>query len=136
MNGAADNPKWILKCRDLVELYYGARMVTATKNSQIAFVAGIATQILTVDPRRIRFELVLGNEDAAFITVAISDTSTAINANALLYDVPPGGSIQLNRSFLTDLDSITGELWMLCSNTNLDVSIRETFLTPLPADES
>jgi hypothetical protein len=136
MAGAPDNPKWILKCRDLVELYYGARMVTATKSTQITFGASVATQILTVDPRRIGYELVLGNEDVAFITVSISDTSTGITVNALIYDVPPGGSIPIRRGFLTDLDSITGELWLLCGNTNLDVSIREIFLTPLPADES
>jgi hypothetical protein len=136
MNSAPDNPKWILKCRDLVELYYGARMVTATRHKTILFSASVQAQILTVDPRRIGFNLVLGNEGAASILISISDTQTDIANNALLYDVPVGGSILVNRSFLSDLDSVSSELWMLCGDTNLDVSVRETFLTPLPEDES
>jgi hypothetical protein len=136
MNGAPDNPKWILKCRDLVELYYGARMVTSIRETVIIVQQSVVAQVMQPDPRRIRYEVIIGSEDVASQFFQLSTSQDKIVSQGNGYDVPPGDTIVVDRDFLTDFDAVTLPLFFLGGSNNLDVSVRETFLTPLPADES
>lgn len=125
----------ILKCRDLVELYYGVRMVTDVKETVISFDGGLSAQILNQDPRRIRYEIVLANEDVATQEFDLSSITGGSNNLVTAYSVAPGSTLVIERSFLSDLDSVTKQVWCAISvNTQL-VSVRETFLTPAPVDE-
>lgn len=125
----------ILKTRDLVELYYGARMVADVKETVVAFGGTLLARILKQDPRRIGYEIVLANEDAAAQEFDLTSITGGSNNSVTAYSVAPGESEVIKRSFLTDLDSVTKEVWCTISvNTQL-VSVRETFLTPAPVDE-
>jgi hypothetical protein len=134
--GAADNPKWILQCRDLVQLYYGVRMVAQITESQPILNNSTFTTVIQQDPRRIRYEIIIVNDDAAKQEVDLA-TGTADDPNFnLVYVIPPGVTMVIERSFLSDLDGVTAGIMGLSSNSNVHLSVRETFLTPLPADES
>lgn len=136
MNGAADNPKWILQCRDLVQLYYGARMVTAVIEKEPPVNTSNFLPLIAQDSRRIRYEIILANEDAAAQTVDIGTILATGGFNFQEYSIPPGDTKVIERDFLTDLDAVTLALICQPSSLNVVISTRETFLTPLPADES
>jgi hypothetical protein len=136
MNGAPDNPKWILQCRDLVQLYYGVRMVASIIEGQPFFTPNLPKQILQQDPRRIRYEIILANSDAATQIAGLGSTDDIAFNTGQLYQVAPGASMVIERSFLSDLDAVTIPLSAFVTSANLVISTRETYLTPLPADES
>ena len=136
MNGAPDNPKWILQCRDLVQLYYGVRMVAATRESTPGFQPNVTGDLVPVDPRRIRYEISIQNYDAAPQFAGVGTQQAFAYNKEMQYNVPAGNTIQIERDFLSDLDAVTEGLQFVLGNDNMSINIRETFLTPLPADES
>lgn len=125
----------ILKTRDLVELYYGVRMVADVKETFIPTTPGTPTRILNQDPRRISYEIVLANEDAAAQEFDLSPVTGGSAAEFTAYSVAPGETQVIDRDFLTDLDAVTKEVWCTTSVGAQLVTVRETFLTPAPVDE-
>lgn len=126
----------ILKCRDLVQLYYGARMVAVAKYNFIN-VDTTGEMVLNQDPRRLSYEIVVTNNKATFINVFEGATLDAVlNTTGIFYLVPPHSSIVIKRDFFTDLDAVCSPVFMLGPNTDCFVSTRETFLTPIPVDET
>lgn len=137
-------PKWILGCQQLVELYYGVRMIAQVKESAFFLDAGSTSIILQPDPRRIRYEIAFSSLNVtttSFIwlgTPQAMDTNSAelvqaVNGTAL---APVSGFTRIQRNFLSDLDTVTLPQAVRSSNFECDVTVRETFLTPLPTDEA
>ena len=127
----------ILKCRDLTQLYYGARLVANVKVSQAPDDA-YTTQGLLIgqDPRRIKYELIFGNTDNGTAhQVYLGTNIDTVNSNPESYSLPPDATIVVSRSFLTDLDAVTMEVWVVITDPTVYVAARETFLTPAPVDE-
>lgn len=137
-------PKWILGCQQLVELYYGVRMIAQIKESYYTVSSGATVMVLQPDPRRIRYEITFNIVDAPraaqiFLgTPQAMDTDTAETIAAVLGTVlAPAGSFQrIERVFLSDLDAVTLPQMVRTNGASCDVSVRETFLTPLPTDEA
>lgn len=126
----------ILKCRDLVELYYGARMVTFIKQSEFSLSSSTPqTVILGRDPRRIAYELTLCSHPGVSTTMAIGTDAEIAAGQATIYDLGPSAPIIIPRSFLTYLDAVTAGLQALVSAGDVEVSLLEIILTPAPVDE-
>jgi hypothetical protein len=125
----------ILRCRELVELYYGARMVVSITENSNNLSNAAPQQILGQDPRRIRYEIIVTNAGAAAIVFWLNASQDAVANIASQYTVGAGRSIVIERDFLTDLDAVTVPVWGQANSGGLTVSTRETFLTPAPVDE-
>lgn len=125
----------LLKCRDLVELYYGARMVASIVETQIPAAANTLFQLLAPDPRRIAYELIFANGVNAINQFQIGSPQTDAPGNQQFYSIPPGGTLIIKRNFLEDLDAVGIELGCKIFGAAITVSTRETFLTPIPVDE-
>ena len=126
----------ILKCRDLVELYYGARMVTSVTETKFS-ASATPYLILNQDPRRIRYEVWYDTTNLAAPTSIRIGTPAAIGSGEAISFDPfiSVYTLPLVRDFLTDLDSVCLALMVSDSSGQLIVSTRETFLTPAPVDE-
>jgi hypothetical protein len=125
----------ILRTRDLVELYYGARMVVSVKESFFTPTATWA-QIMSQDARRIRYELILTNTDGGGNhNIRIGTPGTNDLGTAQSYFVAAQQSLVIQRSFEYDLEGVCLPLNALCNSGVITVSVRETFLTPPPVDE-
>ena len=125
----------ILKCRDLVQLYYGARLVANVIETNPPDTSVNPGQILSQDLRRIRYEIIFSNNGSGAVQAFLSDTLDGVNAGPQIYTVPGFSTIVIDRTFLTDLDAVTLPLFSSTSNVNCVISVRETFLTPAPIDE-
>lgn len=126
---------FIRRCRDLVQLYYGVRMVAAIIENEVQGGGGWSPLILQ-DPRRIRYEIIIRNADPANAAeVQIGTPPTFDLGTAQDYEVGIDQTLVIDRNFLTDLDAVTIALNFFCSNENVVISTRETFLTPPPVDE-
>src|ERR1700723_1909123 len=124
----------ILRCRDLVELYYGARLVTDTRESQYAGDINVFAQLIPADQRRIKYEIVMSNTDAALQTAILTSPRGADAGQGQQWNLGPNAIAEKDRSFLTDGDAVTAAVFVMISSFNLQVTVRETFLTPAPVD--
>lgn len=127
---------FIRRNRDLVELYYGLRMVALSKESQLSS-QSTQTLAIAVDPRRVKLDLVLANKHTTTACQFLLGSPLAFaNSSYAVVVVGPNNSIQISRNFLFDLDSITDELDYQTSGGTPVLSIREVILTPPPVDEA
>lgn len=125
----------ILKTRDLVELWYGARMVVQVRATLFNLQASTVVQILQPDPRRIRYEIVFENFDPGPATFDLGTQAEQDSGNTLEYQVPTGASVVVTRTWLDDLEGVTLEQTASTDVANTRVGVRETILTPIPVDE-
>lgn len=126
----------VLRCRELVELYFGWRMVSFIREQVLAPAASGTTYVLLQqDPRRIAYDIVFANPDNTTLLAAIGTPQGWGLGNTPLYNIPPGDTLIISRNFLTSLDSVTEEIDYQVSSTDLQVSTIETILTPAPVDE-
>lgn len=126
----------IRRCRDLVQLYYGLRFAVGIAEN-VWFNTAAAQQLMQPDPRRIRYEIVLSNQDpAADLVVFLGSSEEFVNTAGIQYTVKAGETLVIERTFLTDADNVTLPVWGLWALAAAQVSTRETFLTPLPVDET
>jgi hypothetical protein len=124
----------ILKCRDLVQLYYGARMVANIFENNFDVLPN-PTQILKADPRRIKYEIIVAGQNNAGFNFALGSQATFDTFFYQQYAGQPTSTIIIERNFFTDFDSVCLELWAQQFDVNAFISVRETFLTPSPVDE-
>lgn len=125
----------IVRCRDLVQLYYGARMAAVLVQKNKALTTGTFVEIMSADPRRVRYEIIIENFDAAAQFVDIATPEAATSTQQQEYNLPPGSTLIIERDFTTDLDAVTIAVLANRGNDNMSISTRETILTPLPVDE-
>lgn len=130
-----NTPQGILKCRDLVQLFYGLPMVANVIDSNVEIAAGDIAPILSADPRRIKYEIILTNFGATADQILIGTPSAIDQGTALFVGAAPGESYTIKRDFFTDLDSVCIPLSAQAGANAWIASIRETFLTPAPVDE-
>jgi hypothetical protein len=125
----------ILKARDLVELYFGARMVANIIENEPAN-SGQPAPLIGADPRRIKYEIIISEgSGAAFAIAAVGSQASFDNGTSAIYSIPPGGTQVITRDFFTDLDSVCLELWGAIVGGQISFSTRETYLTPVPVDQ-
>ena len=125
----------ILRTRDLVELYYGARMVVTIKESYFSAVTSLK-QVLGPDSRRIRYEIVIGNaSNAAPFTCFVGSPASMDSLTAAFYHGAIASTLVIDRSFLTDMEAVCLPISVRPNLGSLDIGVRETFLTPAPVDE-
>ena len=125
----------VLRCRDLVELYYGMRIVTRSVWSSPTNVTGQTNLLLNQDSRRIRYEILMANFDGTFLDVSMGPTREFAASNAFKYVVPGQSSMVVERNFITDGDAVTEAVYAFPNGNNFNISLRETILTPAPVDE-
>jgi len=125
----------ILKCRDLVQLYYGARMVVSIIENNILASAGSSSDLFALDPRRIRYEIVVMNGSGGDATFTVGTPAADQAGTDEQYAIGAGQNVVIDRNFITDFDAVTLPQTLFASGGNLSVSTRETFLTPAPVDE-
>lgn len=125
----------VLRCRELVELYFGWRMVTDLVENFPYFTATEQFVLMAQDPRRIRYEIVVENLDVIPQIMQIGSPRAFASSNAEQYSILPGDTKRIMRDFLTDLDGVTIEVDCIASALTLGITTRETFLTPAPVDE-
>lgn len=130
-----NTPQGILKCRDLVQLFYGLPMVAGVIDSDVGIDASLVARILSADPRRIKYEIILTNLGATADQILIGEPSAIDQGKGLAVGVAAGESYTIKRDFFTDLDSVCLPLSAQAGANPWAVSIRETFLTPAPVDE-
>lgn len=125
----------VLRCRDLVELYFGARMVMALVENNVEADGTIQT-IINQDQRRIRYEIVAVNLSAIAPNFFNTGSRLAFaNGTPAQYMIPPGATIVITRDFFTDGDAVCIEVQAQAQLSTVGFSTRETFLTPAPVDE-
>jgi hypothetical protein len=126
----------ILKCRDLVQLYFLARMVVNVRITELPE-AALSSNVLWInqDPSRIKYEIILANLDVASQQIFLATTADGVASSPESYSLAPGTTLRWSRDFLTDLDGVTMPVYASSTSTNLFGSARETFLTPAPIDE-
>ena len=124
----------ILRCRDLVQLYYGARMMTVLAYDSPPGTSNVE-QIFTVNPARIAYRIVLENTGNVPFQIFVGTQTAVESQSSLAYEVPAHDSVEISRSFLTDLDAVTQDIWYSPNAANLSVSAEEVLLSPLPVDE-
>ena len=129
----------ILRARDIATLYYGEPMVADEKYSGFTLAANTTTEILTINSRRIYYEIVLSlnsSTGAALIQVAPRSQIEAGNVgNIALW---AGENLQINRSFREELDLVSKGLSVnVASSATASVYawVREVILSPAPVDE-
>lgn len=128
----------VLRTRDLVELYFGWRMVAAVTETLNGLNTDVAGLLLSQDSRRIRYEINMANPDPANpLSVGLASTLDGVDNNPQIYQIPPSSTLVVKRSFLTDLDAVTWSVFMKAVQASdlFEISTRETFLTPAPVDE-
>jgi len=125
----------VLKCRDLVELYFGWRYVVTI--SENAFTPSMTPYlILNQDPRRIRYEIwinvvnVVAGATVLLGSPAAIDAGTAPNLQPFSFYNGP-----LVRDWITDGEAVTLPVMVSDGTGVIIFSTRETFLTPAPVDE-
>jgi len=127
--------KGIVRCRDLVQLYYGARMATDVAEDAFDITQGAApTQILKADSRRIKYEIQITITGGGGIVILGSPRAFAAGTPQN-YALSGNMTVVVERDFLTDLDAVVGDLLCMSEFINAVITTRETFLTPLPVDE-
>lgn len=125
----------ILKCRELVELYYGAGMVTDVIENQFTNISTVAGfPIIPQDPRRIKY-VITWVVPSAGNTVKLGSQRTIQSGGGQIYGATSLTTIVVTREWRDGLDEVCAALWALPSNNAIVICTRETFLTPLPADE-
>jgi hypothetical protein len=125
----------IARCRDLVQLYYGARMAVDVKEQCFAGISGLTT-ILTADPRRIAYEIVIAATNAGSWIFALGSPQAIGQTRGQVYIVAENETLIIARNFRTELDLITAAVqYNPIGGTANDISTREVFLQPLPVDE-
>lgn len=126
----------ILRTRDLVELYYGARMVGVSLTpTYFNNFSGQPTQIFKQDPRRYKYRIVFGANGGATTATSFARTADIVAAQSVTYQCGSGQIFVLERNFLSDLESVCEELWCLNANAGLFLSTQEWILVPAPVDE-
>jgi hypothetical protein len=126
----------IVRCRDLDELYFGGRFVVTIKNTQFLDLSAI-TRILSQNPSRIRYEIFIADAVGAAGSQLVLGTSDEVRNNqGIFIQVANLVTMQIVRDFTTDAEGVVPELWCQFLSGAFSVSVRETILTPLPADES
>jgi hypothetical protein len=128
----------ILKCRDLVQLYYGARLVASVIETVNEVASDAAGLLLNQDPRLIKYEIQMSNTDTVNpLQVFLGSTLDAVlgGTNFLEYNIPINETVIVERNFFTDLDAVTLPVFVFPQGANFAITTRETFLTPAPVDE-
>lgn len=128
------SPLGVLKCNDLVELYYGFPLRTIVRAQSISSVAG-QQPLLTPDPRRIKYEIVCVNLAASTPAGIVIGTPAELGTeNALEIQALAGGQAVIERSWILDLDSVVEALVYEVQFGTFIISTRETILTPPGVD--
>lgn len=129
------SPLGILRCRELVTLYYGFPIVTDVREMLAFGLANGSGLLLQPDPRRIRYEIWISNSDVneLFTTLAKSLDGLASTRQEIITNSFNTTFIQ--RTFLTDMDAVTLPVYYATTGNNWQIATRETFLTPAPVDE-
>jgi hypothetical protein len=125
----------ILKCRDLVQLYYGARLVASVIENTFALATNAQQLLFGQDPRRIKYEIIVQNLQTTAADIEMGTPSADDASTDQFYAILPGNSLVVSRDFLTDLDSVCLAIELFNNGVPVIVSTRETFLTPAPVDE-
>ena len=125
----------VLRCRDLVELYYGARMVATLLEGGPNFTGGVQFHLLSQDPRRIAYEIIIANPDATPYSFSLGTPASFDAGTNQTYEIPAHDEIIIERSFLTGLDSVTMAVDGNLPASLMSIATREIFLTPAPVDE-
>lgn len=130
-----NTPQGILKCRDLVQLFYGLPMVANIITTVVELAPSSIAVIFGADPRRIKYEIIVANEGATADFISIGTPAEIDAGVALEIQLNGGDSYTIKRDFFTDLDSVCLPLSAATSTNPWLISSRETFLTPAPVDE-
>jgi hypothetical protein len=126
----------VLRCRDLCTLLYGVPMVTQVRETLIIPSTSIPTPILGLDTRRIKYEIILTNAGAIDADVQIGTPDAILAGTSWDIFLASNRNYAIIRDFRTDLDAVTLPLWALDDGAqNIEINVRETFLTPAPVDE-
>jgi hypothetical protein len=126
----------VLTCRDLVELYYGWRIVSFLKETSGPVSTGNPQLLIDQDPRRISYEITLSSASDAGVAIISIGTQTDVQQGlGQDYYLQPQTTIVVRRSFLTDLDTVCQEVWFTNADGFGDIEAREVILTPAPVDE-
>jgi hypothetical protein len=126
----------ILRTRDLVELYLGGRMVASIVESQPFAASPAIFPLVGLDPRRIRYEVWIANQQVNPLALNIGAKSTLELGNGQQILVLPGTTFYFSRNYQTDLDAVSLDVYAQLTTGTLIIGVRETFLNPLPVDES
>lgn len=129
----------VLKCRDLVELFYGARMVAQSVTYAPGTSNGSPVIVLPQDTRRISYEIAfscfqssLGNAGSS---IALGTKAQIEAGRGVDYYALPYTTVVVKRSFFEDLDAVTEEVYYQNVDNNYDLEARVVILTPAPIDE-
>jgi hypothetical protein len=126
----------ILRTRDLVELYLAGRMVV-TILENLTNTGAASPVVLLQNPSRIRYEVILGNNNVVGINgVEIASPAACDSGFGPTYFLNPGQTIVIQRDYQTDGEAVCLPLNCVPIHGVTMISTRETILTPLPVDES
>jgi hypothetical protein len=128
-------PVGIFRCRDLVTLYFGVRMVTSVIEQDI-FIDSNVDPLILQDPRRIRYEIIIAAQPSSPASFFVGTPPSFDQGTSQQYALPENGTLIIVRDWITDGDAVTLALsFQNNTDTAPFVSTRETFLTPPGEDE-
>jgi hypothetical protein len=136
MLSPADIKYGILKTRDLVELYFGARMVANSKTTRYP-ASATPYLILGADPRRISYEIFWnGIAFTAATSIYLGTPAQIDDGSAPDITSQIISSVGIRRDFFTELDSVVQPQMISDASGTMLFSVREIYLTPIPIDET
>ena len=130
----------ILRTRDLVELYYQGRMNVSVVLTNVAVTLNIRAVLVPQNASRIRYEFLFENIDATGVAIIDFGTPFEIDSgNSQEFVLNPHSNLLITRQFRDDLEGVciaqSVGAAALSGTPQIFVGVRETLLTPLPADE-
>jgi len=126
----------VLRTRELIEIFFGARMVTTVRESQVKL--GVTpTEIIGQNPSRIRYEIWVAPNVVPSNYLAIgSPAAVDRKVGAFFYTETQSQPPTFVRDWLTDGEGVclpvSGAVY---SVDTVYAYARETILTPAPVDE-
>ena len=93
------------------------------------------TILMTQDPRRIRYEIILANTSGASVQFILGTQAAVVSGNVAEYSVMPGDTLIIERNFRSDMEGVVLDQMLQAVSGVITPSVRETILTPLPVDE-
>lgn len=128
------SPLGVLKCNDLVELYYGLPLRTVIIESFFDLTHPATAQLLLPDPRRIHYEITFAAGGGVTSLVSIGSSLAVVATVAEPISTPVGGTVILVRDWRSELDAVTLPLFVGANVSETIIGVRQVILTPPGVD--
>lgn len=134
-------PQGIVRCRDLVQAVRGVRIATNVFYKNFGPLLLAKVPVLNLDVRRIKYEISISEISGTNpVAVQLATIDPLSNVTFEMVTLDAAATLIIERTWEKDADAvclgvIAAQSTAVVLGGSASISVRETFLTPLPADE-